>query len=57
MGRKSNVWGESQTLQVMHPDLTLGLLALAFLDALPSPSADGRRYNSMGVSSDTEGSC
>jgi hypothetical protein len=41
---------------VMQPDLTLGLLALAFFAALPSSSADGRRNNSVGVCWDDEAS-
>ena len=53
---KFNVGGESDTLQVIQPDLTFGLLALAFFVALGSSSVDGLRNNSVGVGWDDEAS-
>jgi hypothetical protein len=41
--------GSRRTLQVMHPLLTFGRLALALFALLNSPSGDVRLYNSIGV--------
>jgi hypothetical protein len=39
-------------LHVIQPDLTLGLLARALLDTLPSSEEDERRYRLTGVGRD-----